>query len=53
MTAKRVAGAGILVLLAVVLGYLAFRGNDSGNGGRASPEPASAEAGAEESEAEA
>lgn len=53
MTAKRVAGAGVLVLLAVVLGYLALRGNDSGNGGRASPEPASAEAGAEESEAEA
>jgi hypothetical protein len=53
MTTKRVAGAGLLVLLAVVLGLLAFRGNDSENGGRASPEPASAEAAGGESEAEA
>ena len=47
MTAKRVAGAGILLLLAVVLGFLAFRGKDPGNGGRVTAaEPAAEEEGA-------
>jgi hypothetical protein len=44
MTAKRVAGVGILVLLAVVLGFFAFRGDDSRSNTRASQAPAAAEA---------
>jgi hypothetical protein len=55
MNAKLLLSVGVLVLLAVVLGLLAFKSKDSGgNGGRASDEPAAAEAGgSEEPDAEA
>ena len=43
MTAKRLLGAGILLVLAVVLGFLAFRGSDSSQKGRAAAEQPAAE----------
>ena len=53
MTVKRVAGAGILVLAAVLVAFFAFRGKDSDEGGRVGAAPAAAEeAGGEEAEEE-